>query len=368
MQPEWCSRVTTNLFLSFLSRLPGSLLIIMMSANLLVASQANAQASEENFLDVSIRIFDPPVEDPAVPAGQEISSEIRLTEVRYIPMFLRFRLEESGLFGAVRVLPLLDSGAELMIEGRIIKSDGAVLELAITARDSTGRIWIDKTYTGAAVESVALNESAMTQDAFSYLFAEVVRDLNATQQQLGTQQLSEIHSVALLRFGNGLLPQFFTDYLQTAADGTVNVTRLPAADDPLLQRIQTIREHEYLFIDVVDQEYQQFFVDIKPVYDMWRSFRREQTASATDFTARETEARSDFRRGSYYALQESYNNYRWAKLQTLYLDELSEGFANEVEPTQIELQDSLYKLTGTFEQQYREWRTILAELLALETQ
>jgi hypothetical protein len=327
-----------------------------------------AQPAEENFLDVSIRIFDPPAVDAVVPASEEISSEIRLAEVRYIPMFIRYRLEDSGLFGAVRVLPILDGGAELMIEGKILKSDGAVLELAIVARDSTGRLWLDKTYAGAAVESVALNESAMMQDAFSYLFAELVRDLGAVQQQLSPAQLNDIHSAALLKFGNGLLPQFFTDYLQVAADGTITITRLPAADDPLLQRIQTIREHEYLFIDVVDQEYQQFFTDIKPVYDMWRKFRREQTTSATDFATRETNSDSDFRRGSYYALQESYNNYRWAKLQTLYLDELSEGFANEVEPTQIELQDSLYKLNGTFEQQYREWRTILAELLELETQ
>ena len=323
-----------------------------------------AQAAEEHFLDVSIRIFDP----PAVATGAEISAEIRQSEVRYIPMFIRYRLEESGLFGAVRVLPILDSGAELMLEGHIIKSDGAALELAIQARDSTGRLWVDKTYAGAAVESVALNESAMTQDAFAYLYAELVRDLSTAQQQLTAQQLDEIHSAALLRFGNGLLPQFFTEYLQQTSDGTFSITRLPAADDPLLRRIETIREHEYLFIDVVDQEYQQFFTNIKPVYDMWRKFRREQTTSASDFATREINSPSDFRSGSYYALQESYNNYRRAKLQALYLDELSEGFANEVEPTQIELQDSLYKLTGTFEQQYREWRTILAELLELETQ
>ncbi len=104
-----------------------------------------AQTAEENFLDVSIRIFDQPAADATIPTGEEITPEIRLAEVRYIPMFLRYRLEDSGLFGAVRVLPILDSGAELMLEGHILKSDGAVLELAITARDSTGRFWIDKT-------------------------------------------------------------------------------------------------------------------------------------------------------------------------------------------------------------------------------
>src|SRR5690606_10531681 len=96
-------------------------------------------------------------------------------------------------------------------------------------------------------------------------------------------------------------------------------------------------------------------------------FQREQAESATTVADREANAVSQFRRGSYYALQESYNNFRWAKIQELYLDELSEGFANEVEPTEIELEDSLYKLNGTLEQQYREWRSILAELFELET-
>ncbi|MES2605804.1 MAG: hypothetical protein V4603_12770, partial [Pseudomonadota bacterium] len=64
----------------------------------------------------------------------------------------------------------------------------------------------------------------------------------------------------------------------------------------------------------------------------------------------------------------SYNNYRWAKLQELYVDELGEGFTNEVEPTQLELDESVFRLSGTLEQQYREWRSILAELFTLETQ
>ena len=84
--------------------------------------------------------------------------------------------------------------------------------------------------------------------------------------------------------------------------------------------------------------------------------------------ARESTASSDYARGSYYALRESYDNYRWAKVQELYVDELREGFANEVQPTELALEDSLYTLTGTLEQQYDEWRSILAELYALETE
>ena len=65
---------------------------------------------------------------------------------------------------------------------------------------------------------------------------------------------------------------------------------------------------------------------------------------------------------------QSYNNYGWVKLQELYVDELGEGFTNEIEPTQIALNDSMFRLTGTLDQQYREWRTILAQLFELEKQ
>ena len=185
---------------------------------------------------------------------------------------------------------------------------------------------------------------------------------------LQPDQLERISTVSLLRYGLALVPPSFAPYLEQSADGQITVRRLPARTDPLLTRIEAIREREYLFIDVVDEEYSRFYADIKPVYDMWREYRREQIQSAAGYTERNTAKASQFRKGSYYALQESYNNYRWVKLQEIYLNDLKQGFANETEPTEIELSDSLYRLTGTLEQQYREWRNILAELYQLETE
>jgi hypothetical protein len=335
-----------------------------------------AQPDAGDYVDVSIRIFDSvdalpaseatPAEETTVEAT--VTPEVRLAERRYLPMFLRYRLEASGLFGAVRVLPELDNSAQLSIEATILQSDGAQLTLDLKAVDSTGRTWLDQRYEGAARSSVTVTGDPLAEDDFAWLFAAIVRDLVAVQASLTTAQRDEIRTVALLRYGKGLVPASFDGYLQDNPDGTVSILRLPAANDPLLQRIAQIREHEYLFIDVVDAEYQRFFGDIKPVYDMWRRFQREQSSSAADFATREAGASSGYARGSYYALRESYDNYGWAKVQDLYLDELREGFANEVEPTEIALKDSLYKLTGTMEQQYREWRSILAELYALETE
>ena len=347
---------------------------LFAAALLLPVTPVFAQEDGGDYLDVSIRIFTSAAPAPATsdatatgPQPEPVTPEVRSAETRYLPMYLRYRLEASGLFGAVRVLPELDNSAQLTIEGVIQHSDGKSLALDLTARDSTGRVWVDQRYEGAAIPSATLTGDPLAEDDFATLFAAIVRDLSAAQANLSAAQREEIRATALLRYGIGLVPTSFQDYLRENPDGTVSVLRLPASNDPLLRRIAEIREHEYLFIDVVDQEYQRFFGDIKPVYDMWRQFQREQSSSAADFTARETTAQSVYARGSYYALQESYNNYRWAKVNELYLDELREGFANEVEPTELALENSLYTLTGTMEQQYREWRSILAELYALET-
>jgi len=356
-----------------MTRLAPSVCLFMMLAMASLQFPAMAQQLEAGPPGISIRVFEHSGEGANAVVDQgnvEIvaADAIRLAEMRYIPMQLRYRIEASERFGAVRVLPVADNGAELAIEGRILHSSESRLELALLARDSTGRIWLDRIFSGTAVSSQSLQADTLQQDDFQALYGEILRELLVVLDQLDAGGLQEIRTLALLRYGLGLVPQSFSAYLSETADGRVSIERLPAREDPLLVRIEAIREREYLFIDVVDEEYRRFHADIKPVYDMWRSFRREQASNASARITRGNNQGNLFPRGSYYALQESYNNYRWAKLQELYLDELQEGFANETGPTEIELSDSVYRLSGTLEQQYREWRNILAELYLLETQ
>lgn len=351
--------------------LPAALLLAPMTSTL-------AQ-SGDGFVDVSIGLFvhrapapvvaaaNTQAPAPAIAEPKQVEA-VRTAETRFLPMYLRYSLEQAGNFGAVRVLPVADNGAELKISGEIVRSDGAVLELAIKASDSTGRLWLDRSFSGSAIASETLSGDAIAEDAFAGLFSDIVRELQRQLAALSAEEVNRIETVALLRYGLALVPAAFAPYLAEDANGVATIKRLPAADDPILSRIVGIREREYLFIDVVDEAYGRFYTDVKPVYDLWRQFQREQTDSTSVRTERELAARSDFPRGSYRSLQENYNNYRWAKLQELYVDELGEGFTNEVEPTQLQLEDSVFRLSGTLEQQYREWRRILAELFALETQ
>ena len=347
-----------------------SLMILALLMASVPISQAQAADQDPQWLDVSIQIFAPlPVEPALTDDGItdfEASRDVRLAEARYLATYLRYRLEASQSFGAVRVLPMQDSGAPLMITGQVLASDGAELSLQLKALDSTGRTWLDRSYEARAINSVSAIEDALAEDDFAHLFDSILRDLQTILSPLSEAQKREINAAALIRYGQGLIPGAFDGYLESNGQGQARIVRLPASNDPLLARIQRIRASEYLFIDVVDEYYQQFFTDIKPVFATWRQVQREQMTGSERFVERRSNSASDYRPGSYYALQESYNNYRWAKVQEQYRDELNQGFSNEVEPTEIVLADSLFKLNGTLEQQYREWRSILAELYLLE--
>jgi len=335
----------------------------------LTSSLAQAQPADDErpLLDVSIQIFAMNVpEDSLTQQAQGVYPAVRQAESRYLPSFLKLILEESGSWGAVRLLPERDSGAELQISATIVSSNGTQLELALVAKDATGRIWADKTYTGTAVESVSLNQPLLGTDPFLYLYQSITNDLAEVAVSLSIAQLNEIKSVALLQYASLLAPAVFTPYLSSGENGMISLVRLPADNDPFLLRVKQIREHEYVFIDVVDEQYESFFVTIKPVYDLWRRYRREQISSEIDKINREVQQGNDLPRGSYMSLLESYNNFRWARMQDQYLDEISEGFTNEVLPTDINLEDSLYHLSGTLEEQYQEWKIILKELYELD--
>ena len=66
-------------------------------------------------------------------------------------------------------------------------------------------------------------------------------------------------------------------------------------------------------------------------------------------------------------MEQTYEAYKWSKIHEQDLDELALGFNNEVTPTVLEVKGKVFRLTGTLDAQYSEWRAILREIFALET-
>ena len=98
---------------------------------------------EDQLLDVGIAIFDPNLDE--YDEDERIYPEVRKAESRYMPNLLSQAMQESGAWGAVRVVPDPERISDLSVRGKIIHSDGESLELHILAEDSRGYEWLDKT-------------------------------------------------------------------------------------------------------------------------------------------------------------------------------------------------------------------------------
>lgn len=334
--------------------------------SLFLSNTSFSQVSE-HYIDLSISVFDMNLPESELLQNQlNIYPEVRAAESRYVPALLRATLQESDRWGVIRIIPNINENSELMISGSILRSDGLVLELQINAIDSTGREWLNRIYSSTALDSISLNNPDLSVDPFQTIYNQIGNDLAEVLTPLSATDLTQIKTMAFLRYGAFLSPDSFSSYIQTTPEGRYFYSSLPASNDPMLSRVEDIRQYEYLFIDEVDEQYQNYLVNIKPVYDLWRNYTQELTQNNLDYQARQVGDNSQFRRGTYRALRESYDNFRWQKMQTQYLDQLSEGFSNETLPTEIKMQDRVFELSGTLENQYWEWRDILRDLFELE--
>ncbi len=330
-----------------------------------VALQRRATA-DGTLLDVGVVIFDPGIPaDASTHGALGIFPEIRRAEARYLPVLLRQALVESGAWGAVRVLPEATLLPELLVTGAIEHSDGRALQLAVRAVDATGRVWLETVYrdeTAAGDYPVAPGA-----DPYGDIYRAIANDLLARHDALGETAAQDIRRVAFLRYAASLSPDAFSDYLSGGGREPYSVSRLPAEGDPMIARVERIRNHEYLFIDTVDEQYLALQEEMAGTYDLWRQYDRERAVYVEEYQRRAQERDSAGSRGSFAAMQQSYGAYRTIKLQQQDLQELARGFNNEVAPTVVEASGRVFRLTGNLDSQYSDWRRILGEIFALET-
>ena len=329
------------------------------------ALQTRTQLPDYQMLDVGIRLFDPglPEDVTSLPA-RGVFPAIRRVEARYLPVTLRSTLQDSGAWGAVRVVPEQAEVSELLVEGRIIEATGLQLQLAISARDATGRPWLDAIYSAATDDSSY--PVATGGDPYLELYRRVANDLLAVREGLDERQLVEIRRVALLRYAAGLAPEAFAGYLAVGEDGRYTVLRLPAEGDAMMARVERIRNQEYLFIDNVDEQYLELQREMAPTYDLWRQYDREQALYREEYRQRAASRDRHGPRGSYAAMEQAYNAYKLSRIQEQDLEELAKGFNNETAPTIVETSGRVFRLTGTLDSQYQDWRQILRDIFALE--
>jgi len=327
-------------------------------------------------LNIGVRVFEVrSTYRSNVPINDETFARIRSLESHYLPVVLRNTLVASDHWGVVRVLPEDDPSVDILIEGRIMESDGADLSIAVRAVDSSGRPWLDDTYTDHAhaidYPDVMPSDQGHAAEAFADPFQDlhnrIANDLLLARMALQPQALRNLRRISALKHARDLSPEAFGGMLATDELGQLALRRLPADNDPMLARVRSMLERHHVFIDTVDAYYEALHLDVKPLYDLWRQYSNDQITSSEQARRQDRDRDRDTDSASYGALRSAYNRYKWAKIFEQEFVGLASGFVSETAPTILELSERVNGLTGSVEEQYAQWRVLLRALYDIET-
>lgn len=360
----------------------------------IAAERATTEVAADELLDVGVRLFDPNVpEDEKEREKERIYPEVRKAESRYIPVLIRDTLEDTGQWGQVRVLPRDGTGMEVFVDGRIVQSDGRRLVLDVTVADAAGRTWFRKTYEGDADTRAYKDVVAKPRDPFENVYNTLANDLLAARRALTSEQRIALRRVADMRFASDLAPYAFGSYLAKDKRGLYSVTRLPADDDPVVQRMQRVRERDYALVDTLNEHYANFGGSMAVPYTEWRKYTYEELeaeaqakrealtrqvlgavavvggimAGAETSSSAGSAAATAAVIGGMYAFKSGLDKRAEIKIHTESLKQLGDSFQNEVQPMVVDVEGRTLQLKGSAEEQYAEWRQLLRELYENET-
>ena len=281
----------------------------------------------------------------------------------------------------------------MFVDGRIVQSDGRRLVLDVTVADAAGRTWFLKTYEGDADTRAYKDVVAKPRDPFENVYNTLANDLLAARRALTSEQRIALRRVADMRFASDLAPYAFGSYLAKDKRGLYSVTRLPADDDPVVQRMQRVRERDYALVDTLNEHYANFGGSMAVPYTEWRKYTYEELeaeaqakrealtrqvlgavavvggimAGAETSSSAGSAAATAAVIGGMYAFKSGLDKRAEIKIHTESLKQLGDSFQNEVQPMVVDVEGRTLQLKGSAEEQYAEWRQLLRELYENET-
>lgn len=363
------------------------------SAQVVSIEKEQGDIAEAELLDIGIKIFNPGLENAnEIDEENIIFPEIRLAEASYFPYILMDTIQSSSAWGAVRVVPQDHQWVDVTVNGKIIVSDGKSLTLAISVYDAAGNHWFSKQYTHDASMYSYKEKTVQKKEPFQSLYNQIANDLNQHRKQLTANQRVNLRAISQLRFAAAISPTMFADHIKKNQTGQYTIQRLPAENDPMVTRVQQLKERDHLFIDTLQQYYDSYVKEMQRPYHQWRSesYREvmamdklkrqafnEKAAGAlaiiagilgvgkSDASVRA--AGSLAVTAGAYIVKSGYDRDADAQIHIETLQELGDSLETSIAPHVIELDDRTITLTGTVNNQYSQWRKILHEIYQVNT-
>ena len=341
--------------------------------------------------DVNIAIFDPGIET-LDPNRTTTTPGIRRAEGHFVAQRLRDTLESTREWGLVRVVPDPARDVDVMVNGKILESDGGTLAIEVTVTDARGQQWFTRRYEESVSRFAYDLEVRRRQEPFQNIYNRVANDMQNYLHRQSHETLSEIRSTSELRFANKFAPQAFAEHLTNNGNGKYSITRLPAEGDPIMSRVRNIRVRDQMFIDHLQDAYRQFDRNMMQSYDNWRQESFAEAEAEKELKSQalarklggalaviggilaQTSSNQAVRSaggigifGGAYAFKSGLDKSAEARIHTEAMKELSESLNAEIQPQTIALTDRTVELRGTVSQQYAQWQELLHQIYQLET-
>lgn len=159
----------------------------------------------------------------------------------------------------------------------------------------------------------------------------------------------------------------------------------------MLNRIRGLRQRHYVFVDTLQGHYTGFSEEMYEPYQEWRKASYEETVALREL---ESEAQREMIAGGAAIiagivaqtsgsrttrsagavgvigggalLKSGLEKRAESKIHSLALEELGQSLDAEITPRVIELEDRTVQLSGNVEDQYDQWRELLADIYAAE--
>ena len=372
-----------------LSLLTGCVTETVKSTSVPVLDAPDTPVPDAELLDVGVVILDPGIS--SVEDEEQVYPEVRRAEATFMATELADVLTEQGGWGAVRVVPDERQFSDLLVRGTILQSDGEALELKIRVSDARGTVWLDKRYTGITSRYAYEQGTRTKQDPFLSVYRMIANDMLAVFKRLPADERTTIRRVAEMRFARDFANGAFADYLSEDPSGQVTLRRLPSEEDPMLARVRGLRQRHYVFVDTLQGHYSGFSDDMYAPYQEWRKASYEETVALREL---ESEAQREMIAGGAAILagivaqssgssmtrsagavgvigggallKRGLEKRAESNIHSLALEELGQSLDAEITPRVIELEDRTVRLTGNVEDQYDQWRELLADIYAAE--
>ena len=353
---------------------------------------ATQELDSSELLDVAIVVFDSEELTDKEIRELGLSEEIRRAEERFIPIHLKYTMQRTGHWGAVRVVPA-ENAAHVQVRGTIIRSDGEQLSLDIEAYDSRGVSWFENSYSEELGLVDFYGTSPGEKDPFQDLYNTIANDLVEHRSQLQPTAIREIQQISELRTAQDMARDAFSGHLSRNEEGRYSLIRLPVESDPMLKRVRAVQVRDDMLLDTINGYYEIYYNDLWQPYGDWRKLYNEELAALNEVkkqaltrqlfglasiiggvalsTGNNNLSSSNLPgvmvMGGAAAIYSGFQKQEETKIHRDVIEELSISFSSEADPLVVEVVGETVRLTGSAEEQYQKWREMLQQIYAAET-